>query len=1178
MTARKKTPLASRFLRSVNLEQDLGKHDSLQGYVVTSGVRRALQRVATPGIDGRLNRAITLTGPYGTGKSAFALFCASLLAPRSWKSHEAARALLARHDSQLEKQLFGSTGTTPALLPVMVTGSREPIATAILRGLLRASETLKGPGSLKHGGVIRRYLAAAARGGPVDTREVLNIVATSLAKLSKAKQGFKGVVLVLDELGKLLEYAAAHPNESDVYLLQNLAELAVRSNEPFLLVGVLHQDFSAYVDRLSPAERAEWEKVRGRFDDCAFEEPADEILRLVASARAAASASSSQNRSPSRQVRSARVGKTNVDTFIQNAVKFDLAPPNVTRAECSELLRQCLPLHPLVSVLLGPLFRKLAQNERSVFSFLTSDEPNGLRDFISKGEGKRDALYGIDKLYDYLLTSIGPGLYAQSLGKRWAEIDTTISRLSDVTRLDVFLVKAIGLLGAVGQLRNIGATPEILQFAAAHLDSSPKIVESHLKELQRKSLIIYRRFNKTYSLWEGSDLDIDELVKIAASKVGASETIASLAGRYLHPRPIVARRHSFETGTLRFFSVHFAGSQVSPPSLGSDTTDADGKIMLVLPENAHAVACALKAAAGPPWRDDQLTLLGVLAEPSRLAGALRHYSLLLTAQDSTAELAGDATARRELRARITEARQRVEAGLAEILTPAAQQRHCRWFYRGKAISLPNQRALNEKLSAICDSVFSKTPRIKNELINRRELSSAAAKARRNLIEKMIESPNEPTLGIAGTPPEKSMYLTLLESTGIHRATRSGQPFGEPSPKADAGVREAWRAIRAFFVGAEKSPRSVAELFCLLQAPPFGMKEGPLPVIACAALLAHDSEVALYEDGTFIPQLRTAVFERLVKAPSRFTVQRWRITGIRSSVFDGVAELLSADAKKSGKATNRILSVVRPLCRLAASLNDYARYATTLSPAAREVRDVLLKASKPDQLLFVELPRACGTDPFPAKPVKGKKSVNQFITSLKAALRELQSCYERLLLETTTAFAVAFDAPDALHDLRQELTTRAKSLKGYIADAKLAGFVNRIGEDATDDHTWLESLAGLVALRAPSAWRAEDRERFQISLTAVARSFGRAEAIALSTDDTDGSDEAIRVGITRRSGRDVMHVVHLRDSDRPEIERMRGRIVEVLGAQALNGHAKLAIAALAEVTESLFEKQEGAPHG
>ena len=97
-----------------------------------------------------------------------------------------------------------------------------------------------------------------------------------------------------------------------------------------------------------------------------------------------------------------------------------------------------------------------------MFSFLESSEPHGLRDHLQGGDGR---LYCLHDLYDYLLGSIGEALYVQTQGKRWAEIETVLARLPQATALDIALVKTVGLLGAMGQWRNLLATEKILRFA-----------------------------------------------------------------------------------------------------------------------------------------------------------------------------------------------------------------------------------------------------------------------------------------------------------------------------------------------------------------------------------------------------------------------------------------------------------------------------------------------------------------------------------------------------------------------------------------------------------------------------------------------------------------------------------------------------------------------------------------
>jgi hypothetical protein len=66
--------------------------------------------------------------------------------------------------------------------------------------------------------------------------------------------------------------------------MQGLAESAARSRVPVLLVTMLHTAFAEYLGAAADdSRRAEWQKVQGRFTDVAFQEPPEQLLRLVGS-------------------------------------------------------------------------------------------------------------------------------------------------------------------------------------------------------------------------------------------------------------------------------------------------------------------------------------------------------------------------------------------------------------------------------------------------------------------------------------------------------------------------------------------------------------------------------------------------------------------------------------------------------------------------------------------------------------------------------------------------------------------------------------------------------------------------------------------------------------------------------------------------------------------------------
>ncbi len=1116
----------SRYMRSVNLEQDLWEPEALEGYVITAGVRRALMRIAPATRDARAGRVWTLTGPYGTGKSAFILFLAWLFSHAALGIGAAARRLLEACDKELAAAILGAPGAKRDLLPIVVTGSREPLGLALLRGLRRSLQAF----STRKAAAFRRKVdamyAAAADGKLPTTAEVTGLFDECLASVCDGDDAPDGLLLIVDELGKLLEHATTHSDSSDIFVLQSLAEYAARSPQPFLMIGVLHQDFSLYGQHLSPRERAEWDKVRGRFEDIAFEEPADEIIRLIAQARVQARQT---GREPSLDDAPPKI-RAAFGTLCDEVWKLDLSPAGVTKKEFIALVRDCWPLHPLVTVMLGPLFRRLAQNERSVFSFLHSAEPGSLAEHIQSSDGASTAGFTVERLYDYLTSSLGDGLYIHARGKRWAEIETVLDRLPDASPLEIAAVKTVGLLGAVGQWQQLRATPQVVKLALAPQHAARE-VDQAIKTLRSQSALVSRRYNNSLGLWEGSDVDLDERFRTARDRLSPEITTAELAAKFMEYRPLVARRHSFETGSLRFFDVRF----VSPENLNAEasqtgTSGADGTVFVVLPENQVSREKALAEVKSPAFRHRKDLLWAFPTNVQPLAEAIRETACLDWVKSNTPELEGDRTGRLELRARHADLQRRVALALESILAPTEDlSDQCHWYLCAQEHRIQSRRELNAFLSGMADSLYPQTPRIRNELVNRQDLSTAAAAARRILIEAMLHHADKTDLGIQGSPPEKSMYLSLLYDPGIHRKLAGRWQFAPPRSSSDAGIQATWDAIHEFFASTENGARPIVELYRQLAAPPFGVKSGPMPILLCAALLANDANVALYEEGSFVPQANIATIERLLRSPESFTLQRWRITGVRAQVFERLAELLGREPH--GSAKRDILDIVRPLCRFVGELNDYVRYTQTISPTSAAIRETLLQARQPDRLLFTDLPIACGMKPFPARGKLKSADLDAFVETLKNGLGELQRCYDELLGQLGAGIGSAFGMNGSVRDTRAALARRSADLASWVADPNLKSFALRLADSRLDDTAWIESIAALLGHKPPAAWRDDTRAKFEFELAKTAKLFSNVEALGfpsavLETNEDSEPVESLRIGITTADARERAHVVRV----------------------------------------------------
>ena len=255
-----------RFLRSTYLERDFSDADALRGYVVTPTARGSMERLVRGLAQKSTQRAWRITGDYGTGKSSFALALAHLLA--GGKDGLPA-------DLHKSVDFRGMGIERPQLLPVLVTGSRVPAAPAILRGVARTLEDVCVRGRKPE--IIDRLESAAEDEKPGRADAQLAKLLSEAAEYVQESGKGHGLLVVIDELGKFLEYAALHPDRQDVFFLQELAETAARSGKtPVVVVGLLHQGVHAYAEQLSLPAQKEWEKIAGRYDEILFDQPLEQ--------------------------------------------------------------------------------------------------------------------------------------------------------------------------------------------------------------------------------------------------------------------------------------------------------------------------------------------------------------------------------------------------------------------------------------------------------------------------------------------------------------------------------------------------------------------------------------------------------------------------------------------------------------------------------------------------------------------------------------------------------------------------------------------------------------------------------------------------------------------------------------------------------------------------------------
>jgi len=1094
-----------RFALSARLDSDLNGTPPLTGYVLQASVRKSLQTMLT-GITEAGQHAFTWTGPYGGGKSCAALLVGNLVGGAAAQRSIAEEIVGAEMVAEFGRA-FPSEKRDWSV--VAVTGRRADLA-----GDLAAAAAA----TFKWSKPVRRAVE-------VDDRELIG-------RLVAEAEDRGGVLLVLDELGKFFEHAIAEGG--DVHFLQDLAERANRSSGRLIVVGILHQSFEQYAGRLGRVAREEWAKVQGRFQNIPFVAQADEVAALLA-----------------RAISARRIPDGARPLAVRTAAAVGARRP-VDEAALAEALHQAWPLHPVSALLLGPVSRqRFAQNERSVFGFLSSAEPHGFQAHLAATKaGAAAAWFGPDQLWDYLVANFGSALSVGPDGQRMTLALEAVERAAIRGPLCAKLAKAAALIELFRNGSGLAVADDVLTLCAPA--ETPAAIKAALDELVARAILIRQARLGGYALFAGSDFDLDDALKHASDKLDA-EALVELPSR-LGVGPIAAKRHYFETGALRTFDVLLQFGENVPADakpwaesvakrIARTKRKASGVLILLLPD---AYSFEAKPDIAARLLGEALESAGVLAAVavSKNVYLLRDHATELYAIDrveaSHPQLEGDRIARRELAARRAQITDAVRNELLEAFGRAA------WWKLGVRDKLLDSRPLPMVASVVAKSAFGAAPIIQSELLYRDRPSSSAMAGLRALAHAMVSKPGEPDLGISGYPAERGLYITVLRPFGLHRQDETGVwRFHDPSDdEIGRSLEPAWKLLSA----GRKT--TLEELYARWGKRPFGIKRGVMPLFALAFLLAHRSTIAVYVDGIYQAAINDVFVDRMMQDPAAVEFRRV-VRSKRDEAF--VLRLATALTRADEAVEPAALPVASALYRRFHALPLWSQRTANLKPKSARVRDVVLRASDPEALLFSDLATILADEVDPAVAVAD-------------ALLEAEAAYPAMLneLRITLAAQLGVD-PNSF----EGLGSRAVTASGVSADLRLDAFAMRAGAFEAGEGD-IEGLASLLVHKPPRSWSDREHEQAVFELAKLARRFREAEAFAAVKGRAPTAQAvSVVVGLDPKE-RPVFHTFEVTEQELAEADRLATDLIDRM--RRSKARSAVELAALARVIERLSSQE------
>jgi hypothetical protein len=1112
-------------LRSVQIERDYSDPQASLHYVVTPFLAATFERM-TQGLQYcSTARAWRLTGDYGSGKSSFMLAFARFAA---------------RQVEALPPSLTADAAPV-RLEPVLVLGEREPIGRSMIRALRQTIARL-APSMPRALG--RKFGAAEA----LDVPALLDLV-TAVGDWVRSAGAAQGLLIIFDELGKNLEHAAASPQTGDLQLLQDLAEAAARSGaKPLVVVAVLHQAVTSYAQELSSLERREWEKVSGRLEEIVFAPPLEQSAALTAAALGL-----DAKRVPKRLASAARAQ-------MRSAVEAGWYGPGANPAALEALAAGLAPLDAFVLPVLSRLLRRFGQNERSLFSFLSSSEPGGLLAHAAQ-DLRQYRPYRLHHLYDYMAENLASTLMCGPSGVRWNLVDGVVRSSAATSDLERAALKAVGLINLLDD-PGLALTPSMLPDLLSDR-SERSAAEAAVARLQSGARVLYDRgAGGGLCLWPHTSVDLqDAFEKGMAAAAQRGDVIAALRP-VLPADPLVARRHYITSGTMRHFEPVYVPVAALAEALRRPIAEtSDGRLLVVMSrtERERSEALAL-LNEHPDW--PRTLVVGVPPTVGDIAPLLRDLDAWTWVANETPALSGDRLAREEVSRQIAIAEDRLRRALSALLDfKGTGSFGTRWFHAGASLGIHSGRQLTEALSDICDAAFDRAPIITNELLNRRQLSSAAARARGVLIEAVAQAPDKPLLGLdpKHMPPEMSAYLSILRAGNVHVERDERWQVVRPAPDP-LNLAPALDCIGAVLRAEEDRRVPYLEVAEALRGPHYGIRDGLIPLFVAIYLAAYWHHTAIYEEGTYLEQVGGPEFMRILKEPEHFTLQHCAVEGVRTVVFSRLASAVGISTTQA--VAPDLLDVVRPLLQFVARLPDHARRTRNLSVTAASVRGVLLRVQDPSAMLFRDLPRACGLDPFSAEDPADEGRLEAFASAIASSVRELRGAYPALLDRIAAALAQATEVSGGTETLQDVLASRAEPLVASVAEPELKSLAMRFADRNLSSKLWLESVASFLARKPPERWAETDEREFHHRLKLLSRRFIRVEAALNESAAQLGApgDAAYRLVITAADGRELEDLVRGDASD-ANVVRLEAEVGALIDAHGRSGLLAVARALL-----------------
>lgn len=966
-----------RFEKSVNLLLDLNDRSKLRLYIPTRSSIRLLIEYLREVDSFSGNRANILVGPYGKGKSHLLLVLLALLSGDASEETDALVKKIESIDSSAAA-VFDSTYKNKKLLPVIINPNAGTLAQAFVRSLSQAlkkenlqdvvpdsyfSEALSiieqwkklykktyaefcrvlGPEAKDLIRGLKAYnyraldkfravypsLTSGSAFNPVIDDDVISVY-RSVNRTICEKYGYDGIYIIFDEFSKYIEGHSENGFSTDMKTLQDVCELCNSSKDEQLhLTCVAHKAIRAYGDTLSKEVKNAFRGVEGRLTEIQFVVSSQNNYELISDAiqkKSIFEVWKEKNQSYKEML----VDSCQVKDL---TALFDYA-------DFEEIVvKGAFPLTPLSALLLLSLSEKIAQNERTIFTFLTGKDLHSLSAYVEESEDTD--FIGADAIYDYFSQLLAEEKNV-AIHNEWLKAEYALEKTEDKNEKKV--LKSIAVIHMVNRPDSIVVNDLFLRLATGlRSNDCQKAIES----LRERQLIELKPGQKVYDFNNSIGIDIEGVVSDCILKNFPKINLADELNKINETKYILPKKYNQDYYMTRYIRVHMMSAEsflaLSSVNYLQEENQPDGYLLVIM--NSEKAEKS-KLLSHLQELDDSTVAIAIICATDDCCCKVK-TSLAITKLLNDKNFINENLA---IEAELTNWQalllEDVNKMLEEMLTGILEIHS-----RGKTYRV-GDKGINRAISEFTEQLYTCTPIINNEMINRHAVTAQTSKARNTIVDDVFHARLLDKY-CTGTSAESTIYRACMVHT-----------------KSDQNLQRVKEIITDFIQSCKGKKVCFSNLIDDLTKPPIGMRKGTLPIYIAEQIMQLEDMPVIYHEKAEI-SLDAKLISDVVSLPERHYLYVEEETAKKSEYIQGLEHLFSGygDYCREIENMNRL---ARLKCHMQAWYRALPQTATTFKEEdfdGQEMQELIsfrklfVGEPNPRELIFERIPKTVKTNDF-----------------------------------------------------------------------------------------------------------------------------------------------------------------------------------------------------------------------